>query len=61
VPAFDDEAGSIAYVDAGLPGRIDFGKTPPAPGEDRLAASRRGMVEPGINAGVVGRYGPSGP
>ena len=65
VLAFDDEAGSIAYVDAkGFPARIDFRQgVASTVTKSRLngLASWDGSNIYGINGGVVERYGPSGP
>jgi hypothetical protein len=65
VLAFDDEAGSIAYVDAkGNPARIDFRQgVASTVTKTKLTglASWDGSNIYGINAGVVERYGPSGP
>jgi cell division septation protein DedD len=65
VLAFDDEAGSIAYVDAkGLPGRIDFRQgVASTVTKTKLTglASWDGSNIYGINGGAVERYGPSGP
>jgi hypothetical protein len=65
VLAFDDEAGSIAYVDTkGLPARIDFRQgVASTVTKTKLTglASWDGSNIYGINAGVVERYGPSGP
>lgn len=65
VLAFDDEAGSIAYVDArGFPARIDFRQgTAGAVTKTRLTGleSWDGSNVYGINGGTVERYGPSGP
>ena len=65
VLAFDDEAGSIAYVDAkGFPARIDFRQgVASTVTKTKLTglASWDGSNIYGINAGAVERYGPSGP
>ena len=65
VLAFDDEAGSIAYVDAkGFPARIDFRQgVASTVTKTKLTglASWDGSNIYGINGGVVERYGPSGP
>ena len=65
VLAFDDEAGSIAYVDAkGNPARIDFRQgVASTVTKTKLTglASWDGSNIYGINAGTVERYGPSGP
>lgn len=63
--AFDDEAGSIAYVDAkGNPARIDFrqGVANTVTRTKLIGlASWDGSNIYGINGGAVERYGPSGP
>ncbi len=65
VLAFDDEAGSIAYVDGkGLPARIDFRQGAASTvTKTKLTglASWDGSNIFGINGGTVERYGPSGP
>lgn len=65
VLAFDDEAGSIAYVDAkGFPARIDFRQgVASTVTKTKLVglASWDGSNIYGINGGAVERYGPSGP
>jgi hypothetical protein len=65
VLAFDDEAGSIAYVDTkGFPARIDFRQgVASTVTKTKLMglSSWDGSNIYGINAGVVERYGPSGP
>ncbi|MEO8334049.1 MAG: SPOR domain-containing protein [bacterium] len=65
VLAFDDEAGSIAYVDAkGFPARIDFRQgVASTVTKTKLTglSSWDGSNIYGINDGVVERYGPSGP